>query len=281
MKNWDTVAIIGVGLLGGSIGLALQQRGLVRRVIGVGRREESLRRARLLGTVTDTTLELARGVAEADLIVVCTPVGDIVDYVCQAAEHCPAHAIITDVGSTKADIVRQLRQQLPTELRFVGSHPLAGSEKTGAQHAQAELFEGRVTVVTSAEGTESGALEQVVAFWESLGSRVLRMSPEDHDEAVAMTSHATHVIAAALAAATAPDQLPLTASGWRDTTRVAAGDPQLWRQILVTNRDQVLKSLGKFEKVLSQFRAALKRGDDASLVQLLDAGKKTRDSVGS
>ena len=277
MNRWDTVAIVGVGLLGGSIGLALQRRGLARHVVGIGRRAASLDRARQHGTVTTTTTDLAQGVADAELVVVCTPVGDIVDHVREVAAHCPPLALITDVGSTKVSIVRQLEEVV----QFVGSHPMAGSEKTGPEHATAELFDSRVTVVTPAKAAGGELVDRVEAFWQSLGSQVLRMSPEAHDQAVAMTSHAAHVIAGALAAATAPEQLPLAASGWRDTTRIAASDPQLWRQILLANRDQVLKSLDKFEKVLSQFRVALGSGDEESLVQLLDAGKNTRDSVGS
>ncbi len=189
--------------------------------------------------------------------------------------------MITDVGSTKTNVVRQLQKRLTTDVLFVGSHPLAGSEKTGPEHATAELFENRVTVVTPADPAGSDAADRVDAFWMSLGSRVIRMTPESHDQAVAMTSHATHVIAASLAAATSIDELPVAASGWRDTTRIAAGASQLWQQILLANRAPVLKSLDKFEKVLSQFRVALESGDGESIEQLLEAGKKTRDSVGS
>ncbi len=281
MNTWDTVAIVGVGLLGGSIGLALQQRELARRVIGIGRRTESLRKARQHGTVTSTTTDLAGGVADAELIIVCTPVGHIVEHACQVAEHCPPGALITDVGSTKTSIVRQLEKRLAPGVLFIGSHPLAGSEKAGPENASATLFEDRVTVVTRAAASGDELVERIEAFWRSLGAHVLRMSPESHDQAVAMTSHAAHVIAAALAAATTAGELPLTAGGWRDTTRIAAGDPRLWQQILVSNRDQVLQSLDKFGKVLSQFRVALESGDEERIMQLLDAGKKTRDSVGS
>jgi prephenate dehydrogenase len=281
MRAWDTVAIVGVGLIGGSIGLALRQRGLARRIVGVGRRVSSLRKARQWLTVTHTTTKLERGVADADLVIVCTPIADIVDRVCAVARHCPAGTLITDVGSTKSEIVRELDRRLRGGPAFVGSHPMAGSEKTGPENARADLLENRVTVVTPTKNTCDDHLQRIEQFWSALGSRVVRMTPRDHDQAVAMTSHATHVIAAALAAATPEHALPLAASGWRDTTRIAAGDPQLWLQILLTNRQEVLKSLGKFEKVLATFRVALERGDTTRLVQLLDAGKQTRDSVGS
>ncbi len=281
MSAWDTVAIVGVGLIGGSIGLALQERGLARRVVGVGRRASSLRRARQCRAVTQTTTSLARGVREADLVVVCTPVADIVQRVCEAAEHCPPGAVITDVGSTKWQIVRELGRRLRRGPGFVGSHPMAGSERTGPENARADLLDGRVTVVTPARHTRADDLGRIERFWSALGSRVVRMSPQEHDQAVAMTSHAAHVIATALAAATPPQALPLAASGWRDSTRIAAGDPQLWLQILLANRREVLKALGRFEDVLAACRAALRRGDAARLMQLLDAGKQTRDSVAS
>lgn len=282
MSEWDTVAIVGVGLMGGSIGLALQQRGLARRVVGVGRRASSLRKARQWHTVTHTTTSLERGVRQADLVIVCTPVADIVDRACEVAQYCPAEALITDVGSTKAIIVRELARRLPGGgPAFVGSHPMAGSEKTGPENARADLLENRVTVVTPERRTREEDVQRIERFWSSLGSRVIRMSSQDHDQAVAMASHATHVIATTLAVATPPQALALAASGWRDTTRIAAGDPQLWLQILLANRREVVKSLRTFEQVLTTFRAALQRGDAASLVQLLDAGKQTRDSVGS
>ena len=140
----DTVAIIGVGLIGGSIGLALRKRGLAKNVVGVGRRASSLRRAKECGAVTSTTTSLARGVADAELVVVCTPIETIVPSVLAAAEHCPTGALITDAGSTKAEIVAALDGQLPSRAAFVGSHPLAGSEKNGPQHARDDLFDGRV-----------------------------------------------------------------------------------------------------------------------------------------
>ncbi len=281
MRKWDTVAIVGVGLIGGSIGLALQQRGLARRIVGIGRRESSLRKARQARTVTQTTTKLERGVADAELVIVCTPVGEIVERVCTVARHCPPTALITDVGSTKVQIVRELDRRLRGNPLFVGSHPMAGSEKTGPEHARADLFENRVTVVTPTRKTGRDAALQIEQFWASLGARVFRLTPQEHDQAVAMTSHAAHVIAAALAAATPATALPLAASGWRDTTRIAGGDPQLWLQILLSNREQVLKALSKFEKVLAAFRGAVQREDAPRLVQLLDAGKKTRDALGS
>jgi prephenate dehydrogenase len=284
MARWNRVAIVGVGLIGGSLGLALRQRDLARSVVGIGRRASSLRRARELGAVTTTTSHLARGVAEADLVVICTPVAAIVPTALEVSRHCPSGALLTDVGSTKQEIVTRLERELNTRqggARFIGSHPLAGSEKTGVEHARADLFVDRVVIVTPSPTTRAQDYDTLKAFWRSVGARVLRQSPQAHDRAVAAISHLPHLVASALAAGTPPDLLPLAAGGWLDTTRVAAGDVELWSQILRTNRQHVLKWLAKFEKVLTSFRGALETDDTRQLARLLDAGKRNRDALGN
>lgn len=281
MKHWDTVAIVGVGLIGGSIGLALRERKLAGRVIGVGRRAESLQKAKTTGAVHRTTQDLAEGVRDAEIVVVCTPVGSIAQHVRDAASACPSGALLTDAGSTKASIVRQLNGALPRTVAFVGSHPLAGSEKIGCEHAHANLFDGRVVVVTPTRKTGEDDLQRTADFWSALGARVMVMSPAAHDRAVAATSHLPHLVASALSRSTPGDDLPLTAGGWRDCTRIAAGDVDLWTQILLDNRDNLLKSLGRFEKSLAVFRGAIERGDNRRLEQLLKEAKQIRDAVGS
>ena len=284
MQRWDSVTIVGVGLIGASIGLALRERELAQAVVGVGRRTSTLRTARQRGAVTSTTTDLTRGVRDSQLIVVCTPVESIATFVLEAAANCPAGSIITDAGSTKFEIVRTVDAGLKNGSRhaaFVGSHPMAGREKTGPAHAQADLFEGRVAVVTPSKQSSAEAVNQVDQFWELLGSKVVRMSPQDHDRSVAAISHMPHLVASALAAATPDEELLLASTGWLDTTRIASGDPELWRQILVENRGGVLKSLDKFEKVLAAFRQALERDQPEKLLQLLAAGKQRRDSLGN
>lgn len=281
MQQRDTVAIIGVGLIGGSIGLGLLRRGLARRVVGVGRRECSLQKARACGAVTDATTDVAAGVAQAELIVVCTPVRQIAAEARRAAEHAPAGAIITDAGSTKAEIVAALDESRLHGSVFVGSHPMAGSEKNGPEFAEADLFEDRVAIVTPTARTPPAALSSVEEFWRALGARVLQMTPDAHDAAVAAVSHTPHLVASALAAATPEALLSVVGGGWLDTTRVAAGDVELWRQILTENRGHVLRSLTEFEKTLASFRDALAREDDAELIHLLEQGKRRRDAVGN
>ncbi len=281
MTPWNTVAVVGVGLIGGSLGLALRERGLAKEVIGIGRRQASLNLAKKTGAITRGTVKLVQGVAAADVVVVCTPVGEIAAHLLTAAESAPASALLTDAGSTKANIVAAVEAGLAKGKRFVGSHPLAGSEKNGVQFARADLFEGRVVVVTPTKRSKPEDTQAIADFWSGLGASVLLMSPDAHDKALAGTSHLPHLIAAALARETSPADLPLAAAGWRDTTRIAAGEAELWTQILLENRAHVLKSLTSFEKTVSAFRAALAGGDRQKLHQLLTEGKQVRDALGN
>jgi prephenate dehydrogenase len=281
MKQYDTVAIVGVGLIGGSIGLALGERNLATEVVGIGRRATSLKAAQSRGAVTRTTTDLEKGVADAELIVVCTPVAQIATDVLNVAKACPDGALITDAGSTKAEIVAAVNGKLKRGVRFVGSHPLAGSEKNGALHAMGDLFNGRVVVVTPTRKTASADLTAISDFWSALGATVLHMTPADHDRAMAATSHVPHLVASVLAAVTAPADQPLCATGWRDATRIAAGDPELWRQIFLANRTNVLKSLARFEKTLNSFRTAIEREDKSRLERLLSEAKQIRDALGN
>jgi prephenate dehydrogenase len=281
MPTWDTVAIVGVGLIGGSIGMALRERKLAKKVVGIGRRAGSLKEAKELGAITTTALSIEEGVADADVVVVCTPVGQIAEHALQVAAACGEKTLITDAGSTKAAIVAKVQAELPRGRRFVGSHPLAGSEKSGAAFARGDLFEGRVVVVTPTKQTKEDDSQETCDFWSGLGATVLVMSPTAHDKALAGTSHVPHLIASAAAASTEKSDLPLAASGWRDLTRIAAGDAELWTQILLENQTHVLKSLARFEKKVEAFRAALERGDRRKILQLLTEGKSVRDALGN
>lgn len=279
MNKWDTVAILGVGLIGGSLGRALLDRKLARRVIGIGRRLASLSKAKQVGAVSETTLDLARGVAGAELIVVCTPVDQIVEHVRAVSRACPEGALITDVGSTKGRIVAELPGPLDRGVTFVGSHPLAGSERRGPAESDPRLFEGRTVLVTPGPQSPPASLARVKALWRAVGAKVQELDPEAHDQALAATSHLPHLVAAALAAATPPELLPLSAGGWRDTTRVAAGDPELWQAILSENRLAVLAALDRLEGLLGQFARALAADQADELHRLLTAGQRVRQRL--
>jgi prephenate dehydrogenase len=281
MKQWGTVAIVGVGLIGGSIGMALRQRQLAKNIIGIGRRQASLRIARRVGAITHTTIDLNKGVAEADLVVVCTPVGQVIANVRQAAQHCPERTLITDVGSTKHDIVAALDSGLGHGCRFLGGHPLAGGEKMGATHASAELFEGRLAILTPTKNARAEDFDLLEQFWQSLGSVVVKMTPEDHDQAMAVMSHLPHLAAAALVLTVPEEYFRLTGTGILDATRVAAGDPQLWQQILSTNRHNVLLALERYGAKLAALHAALRDNDQNEITRFLTLAKKGRDALGS
>jgi cyclohexadieny/prephenate dehydrogenase len=278
----ETLTIVGVGLIGGSVGLAAKARGVARRVIGVGRDERTLARAASAGAIDSFTTNLADGASAADLVVVCTPVDRVAADVLTATTAAPSRSVVTDAGSTKGNIVRALNGKMPAKAApFVGSHPLAGSEKKGAAHARADLFVDRLVVVTPTVETDLEAAAVVDLFWQSLGARVVRMDPFEHDEAVAVTSHLPHAVAAALAGLLSEDLHALTGTGFRDTTRVAAGDPELWAAIFEANREAVLAAADRFAGRMAEFRRALEAGDRAGLVRWLADGKKVRDALGS
>ena len=284
-QRFETVAIVGVGLIGGSIGLALAKRKLARRIIGIGRTAATLERARQLGCISEISTSLEEGVQYANLVVVCTPVERIAEHVAEAGRHCRLDCFITDAGSTKADWIGRaeaaLQARFANRLPFVGSHPIAGSERSGPDAADAELFQDRMAVITPTKQSDASVTETIRSFWQSLGSRTMQMSPEEHDEALAYSSHLPHVVASALAAGTPERALAVTGGGWQDSTRIAAGDPELWRQILLSNRLCTLKALADFERVLAGFRAALESQDAAAITRLLAEGKRRRDALGS
>lgn len=275
----NTVTIVGVGLIGGSIGLALRQRKLARSVVGVGWRQVSLSRAQRLGAIDRVALRLDEAVADSDLTIFCTPVTTIVEQVSQAAEHCTKNALFTDCGSTKGRIVERLEATLPPKVRYVGSHPLAGSEKRGVEHARPDLFEGRVCVVTATHRTSQSAIRKLREFWMSLGSRVVLLAPEVHDQIVAYTSHAPHLAAAALTIMLPERYREFAAGGFRDTTRIAASDPNLWTGIFLDNANRLLEALSAFEDSVSEFRTALERRDAAHLRELWHRAREGREAI--
>jgi prephenate dehydrogenase len=286
MKPWNKVAIVGVGLIGGSIGLALLRRNLAREVAGIGRDASKLESARQLGAISRGTTDLKAGVSDASLVIICTPVAQIAADVGRVAESCSSDCLITDAGSTKAQIVEQVAQLAKSpawrgDIRFVGSHPLAGSEKRGAAHASPNLFVDRTVILTPAADTSAKDVESLRQFWSSVGARVVEMTPEEHDAILATTSHVPHVVASAMAAATPADVLQYTAGGWQDTTRIAGGDPELWQQILLSNRTNVLSALDGVGKRLEQLRQAIDADCPNELRDLLAEAQQVRNALGS
>jgi prephenate dehydrogenase len=270
-----TVAIVGVGLIGGSIGLFL--RGERRaRVVGIGRNENRLDEAARLGALDAFTTDLKRGVASADVVVVCTPVTGIAAVVREAAAHGPPGLLVTDAGSTKRTIVEAVERDDRARSTFVAAHPIAGSERQGATHADPYLFYDRVCVLTPTERTPADRLVRARDFWRTLGCRIVELDPATHDAALAATSHLPHAVSAALAAAVPADVLGLAAGAYRDGTRVARADAALWSGIFRENRDQVLHALTRFQVELHAFRRALEADDDAAIQDWWNAARSNR-----
>jgi prephenate dehydrogenase len=276
---WPTVAIVGVGLIGGSIGRALLGRGLADRVIGIGRSEAGLAEARAAGAVTETSRDPAV-VAAADLVVVAAGVAAIPAVLEAVDAAVRPGTLITDAGSTKGSIVSGWERRRDRRRgRFVGGHPLAGSHRRGAGASNAELFVGRVAIVTPAPRTPPADVDDIATFWSALGSTVYTMPPREHDRVLAATSHAPHVVAAALAAATPAAARRFTAGGWQDTTRIAAADPDLWADILLDNGPQVATAMRRFSAAADRIVAAIAAGDRRRLVSLLAHGQEARGAV--
>ena len=276
MEPQGTVTIIGVGLIGGSIGLALRARGGANHVIGVGRNPQSLEEARRLGAIDEGTTNLVAGVARAEVAVVCTPVTHISADAIAAARSGPAGLLVTDAGSTKRRIVETIETDPRGRAAFVGAHPIAGSERKGAAHAQADLFEGRACVLTPTASTPPDRLRRARSFWTSLGCRLVEMGPARHDETLARTSHLPHVVAAALAAAVPADLLPLAAGAYRDGTRVAGSDADLWTAIFLENRMPVIEALGDFQNQVALLKTALIHNDADAIRAWWQAARERR-----
>jgi prephenate dehydrogenase len=276
LERSETVAIVGVGLIGGSIGLALRARGLCRRVIGIGRSPARLDEAVALGAIDDGTTDPARGVAGAAVVVVCTPVTQIAEDVRRAAAAGPADVLITDAGSTKAAIVAAVERDARACAAFVGGHPVAGSERQGVRHARIDLFEDRVCVLTPTGRTPRERLGRARDFWSRLGCRLVELDPAAHDEALAFTSHLPHAVAAALAATVPAELLTLAAGAYRDGTRVAGADASLWAAIFLENRTPLLRALDRFQGQIAEFRDALEAARGETLAAWWDRARARR-----
>jgi len=285
MKPFHTLTVIGIGLLGGSVGLAAKRRGLAERVTGVARTENTLSLARQRGCADETTSDPLAAVAEADLVVLATPVSAIAPLLARLADHGLPTALVTDVASTKASICRAADILLAGRVAFVGGHPMAGDDQTGVANAREELFDGCVWAITPSIASTPEATARLETFVRALGARVRRFDPVTHDRFVAATSHLPHVAAAALVNAVwqATDGQEaagdLAASGFRDTTRVAAGSPDLWDDIVLDNAAALLPALDAFEAELWALRQAVANGDEPRIRAFLEAACKRRSRL--
>ena len=277
---WNRVCIIGVGLLGGSIGLALKRKRLAKEVVGVGRTIAKLDTALQRGAIDVATDDILIGARDTDLVIACTPVQSIVDSLSVAASVAVPNVILTDVGSTKQSIIRAAEGRL-SPLQYIGSHPIAGGHHSGVEHAVGTLLDGALVVITPSETNPPELVDRMSRFWESMGARICILTPKEHDEALAISSHLPHMVSSALAGATPREVLQFVGKGWLDSTRIAASNSQLWRQILQENHAPALQALKNFATICETWIEALERGDFDQVESLLQAGKATRDAVAS
>jgi prephenate dehydrogenase len=278
------ITIVGVGLLGGSLGLAARKRRVAKEIAGFARREKTIAECEKIGALDYATTDLLAAVSGADLIILCTPLAQMAALTKQFLPALKRGAIVTDVGSVKADIVRELESLVAKAgAHFVGSHPMAGGEKMGVLAAKADLYADAVCVVTPTKKSHAGAVRKIEQFWRSLGARTLRLDAAKHDLLVSRTSHLPHVAAAALASLVLDPKHPksqvgLCATGFRDTTRIASGSPEMWRDIALANRKNVSQSVDVFVGELKKFQAALKKGDAKAVEKFFAIAKERRDN---
>ncbi|HEY1660777.1 MAG TPA: prephenate dehydrogenase/arogenate dehydrogenase family protein [Verrucomicrobiae bacterium] len=277
------ITLIGVGLLGGSIGLAARTSRLGREVAGFARRRLTIAECEMVGATDFTTTDLLAAVSNADVVILCTPLAQMRALTKQFLPALKRGAIVTDVGSVKGSVVRELESLVAKAgAHFVGSHPMAGGEKTGVLAAKADLFKNAICVLTPTRKSNAAAVRKLEGFWKSLGSRIVKMPPEEHDLFVSRTSHLPHVAASALAnfvlGPTNPKgQSQLCAGGFRDTTRIASSSPEMWRDIALANRKNLVKALTAFASDLKKFRKVLKREDAKAVLEFFETAKSRRD----
>ena len=279
-KMFNKIAIIGVGLIGGSMGMAIRNKRLAREVIGIGRRQVSINKALKRGAIDKGTLDIKSGVKNADLIIVATPVDRVMEKLKEAARFAQKNAIIIDVNSTKEDVVRFADAAVPKSLKFIGTHPIAGSEQAGVSFASKDIFMNTVCIITPTRKTDKSALLKIKALWRALGARVETLSPKEHDRVVAGISHMPHVVSFSLAASVSPGDLKFSGSGFRDTTRIAKSDPVMWAEIFMQNKESVLKAIAEFERNLSVIKGLIRQGKMTPLVKKLDAARIKRETIG-
>ena len=269
------VAIVGTGLIGGSLALSIKKKRIASEVVGVSRHKKSLAAAKRIGAIDNGSLNL-RIIKDADLIILATPVNVILNLAAKISKIAGTDAIITDVGSTKQEIVAKLESIFPN---FVGSHPLAGSEKRSISNADSEMFIGSVCILTPTRKTKRPVLKRIKGFWNLLGATTIDLSPENHDKILAFTSHLPHILAFSLIESVPHPYFKFASGGLKDTTRIAASDSQLWADIFLSNRKNILKGIVALEKNLANIKSALNNKDRKSLIKILKRAKGKREKL--
>jgi cyclohexadieny/prephenate dehydrogenase len=280
------VALIGIGLIGSSLAHAMRRKELAGEITGFARSEATRAKARDMGLVDAVFPSPGGAVEDADLVILCSPVGT---YAALAAEIAPAlkpGAILTDVGSVKGAVVRDVEGHVPPGVHFIPGHPIAGTEQSGPESGFAELFINRWCILTPLPGADTQAVEKLSEFWRGCGSNVEIMTPEHHDLVLAITSHLPHLIAynivstaADLEEVTSSEVIKYSAGGFRDFTRIAASDPTMWRDVFLNNKDAVLEMLGRFSEDLSALQRAIRWGDGDTLFNIFSRSRQIRRGI--
>ncbi|MGC9953759.1 MAG: prephenate/arogenate dehydrogenase family protein [Rhizomicrobium sp.] len=280
------VALLGIGLIGSSMARAMRRAGLATHIAGYTHRAQTLERARAAGFADSLHADVASCVKDADLVVLATPVGTYAALAEQIGPHLKRGAILSDVGSVKSAVIRDVGPHVPEGVHFIPAHPIAGTEQSGPESGFAELFDGRWCILTPPPGTDAAALEKLKRFWQQLGSQVEVMDARHHDLVLAITSHLPHLIAYNivgtaddLQTVTQSEVIKYSAGGFRDFTRIAASDPTMWRDVFLNNREAVLEVLGRFSEDLSALQRAIRWGDGEALFNLFTRTRAIRRSI--
>ncbi|MFH1406926.1 MAG: prephenate dehydrogenase [Candidatus Omnitrophota bacterium] len=276
---FNRVAIIGVGLIGGSLGLALKKKRLAKRIIGVARHKRSVLEAKKLNAIDEGSLDVRKALKNADLAVFATPALSISSLISNNKRSIKRGAVLMDVASTKEAILKKIENTVPKNTAFVGAHPLAGSEKNGVRYANADLFKNSICILTRTKKTNAAAFNKMAKLWKLLGARVVVLSAPAHDKILAQVSHLPHIVAVALIKAVDRNSLKFAAGGFRDTTRIAAGEPAMWRDICLTNKAKLVKAIDRYVKAIAQLRKDIAGGNSTELMRRFSNAKNIRDSI--
>jgi cyclohexadieny/prephenate dehydrogenase len=283
---FERVALLGLGLIGSSLSHATRRGKLASHIAGYARSAETRAIALEIGIVDSVHETAADAVADADLVILCTPVGTYAELARGIGPHLKQGAILTDVGSVKGAVVKDIAPHLPLNVHFVPGHPIAGTEQSGPRAGFATLFDNRWCILTPPPHTNAEAVARLKAYWEALGSKVDEMTPEHHDLVLAITSHLPHLIAyntvataADLEEVTDSEVIKYSAGGFRDFTRIAASDPTMWRDVFLNNREAVLEMLGRFSEELSALQRAIRWGDGETLFELFTRARDVRRGI--
>lgn len=275
MKLFKKVAIIGVGLIGGSIGLAIKKKGLACEVVGVGRHRKNLLLAKKRHAIDNASRDIGI-LSGADLVILAMPVSAILELAPKISGIISSDSIVSDVGSTKQEIVSRLGKLFPN---YVGAHPLAGSEKQGSVNSQGDLFKGSLCILTPTKNTSRPALVKIKQLWRKLGAEVITLSGQEHDKILSFVSHLPHIAAFSLVNSVPSGYLRFASGGFKDTTRIASSDNRLWRDIFLTNRKYLIRAIESFQNNLSVMKQAIIKEDAQALDRILKRAKAKRDAL--